>query len=190
MTDDLSPNATTFDVADMFTGKAYPKDTVDVFMDEETAYELHKLQAEARQAVQEGDEEKGAEIEKRLRELVKKGEASKYTFHLTGVSRDDRKAVIDLVRSEFPADVDFLGREKPNADADEKYANLYWALHIEKITRPDGATVVAPDEAFFKVFRGNAPDPVVNAIELKIRELSEGVKGGFEALVQEHDFLS
>lgn len=187
---DTTPNAKTFDVADMFTGKAYPKDSVVVYMDEGAAYELYKLREEALQALQEGDEKAGKAIEKRLKELVKRGAESKYTFHLTGVSRDDRKAVIDLVRSEFPAEADFLGREKPNAEADEKYANLYWALHIEKIERPDGALIVAPDEATIKVIRGNAPDPAINAIESKIRELSEGVKGGFEALVQEHDFLS
>lgn len=187
---EIAPDAKTFDVADMFTGKAYPKEVVTVYMDEATAYELHKLREEALLAVQAGDEKKAAKVEKELKALVKKGEESRYDFHLTGASRDDRKALIDIVRAEYPSEVDFLGREKPNPEADEKYANLVWSLHIEKIERPDGALIVAPDEATVKIIRGQAPDPAILAIEKGIQELSEGVKGGFEVIAQGHDFLS
>lgn len=190
MSDEITPNIATFDVAEMFAGKSYPKDTVEVFMDEATAYEINKLQAEARQAVASQDEEAGRAVEERLTALVKRGAASKYVFHLTGVSRDSRKAAVESVTAEFPMEQDFLGRDKPNPQGDEKYANLMWALHIEKIVAPSGAVIVAPSEADIKVIRGNAPDPAVEKVEAAIKELSTGVKSGFETLAQEHDFLS
>lgn len=180
----------TFDVADMFAGISYPTEIVPFYTDQGIAYEFHKLAQEAVEVVRSGDEKQGRELDERREELIKKAEAGRYEIHLRGTSRDARDEVLKGVRAKFPVERDFLGRETPNAEADTVYVNRYWALHIEKIVRPDGAVIVAPDEAAISVIRGNAPDSEIDKVEAAIQELSGGAKSGFESLAQEHDFLS
>lgn len=180
----------TFDVADMFAGVSYPEDVVPFYTDQAIAYEFNKLAQESVVAIQTRDEKKAQEIEGRREELIKKAESNRYEIHLRGRSRDDRDAVLESVREKFPVERDFLGRETPNAEADALYVNSYWALHITRIVRPDGAVIVAPDAAAIKVIRGNSPDSEIDKVEAAIQDLMGGAKSGFESLAQEHDFLS
>lgn len=185
-----APDFKTFDIADMFTGVAYPTEVVPFYTNSQIAYEFNKLSKEAADAVVRKDEKAGADIVARQEALVKKAEANRYEIHLRGQSRENRQAVLDAVRGEFPPEKDFLGRESIAPEADEVYVNRIWALHIEKIVAPDGSARVAPDEADIKVLRGNSPDSELAKVEKAIQELTEGAKSGFESLAQEHDFLS
>lgn len=179
-----------FDVADMFAGISYPATVVPFYTNQGVAYEFNKLAEEAIEAVRNKDETAAKEIAKRREALVKKAESNRYEIHLRGQSRDNRDAVLETVRAKFPVERDFMGREIPNDEADILYVNKYWALHIEKIVRPDGAVIIAPDEAAVKIIRGNSPDSEIAKVEKAIQELTEGAKSGFESLAQEHDFLS
>ena len=184
-------DAYTFDIADLFSGKAYPKDTVTVYLDEATGYETRKAEVAIKDAVLAHESEEALQALRESRDkLVEKAAKSRIVVHLTGVSREDRENATKIVTTEFPTETDFLGRIKPNPEADEKLTNLYWALHIEKLERPDGSVLAPVTEADAKLFRANAPDSVLEKINKGINELSEGVKGGFESLAQEHDFLS
>lgn len=180
----------TFDIADMFAGISYPTEVVPFYTDQAVAYEFNKLAQESIEAVRNKDESAAKEIEKRREELIKKAESHRYEIHLRGQSRDNRDAILETVRAKYPAERDFMGREIPNAEADTLYVNKFWALHIEKIVRPDGAAIVSPDEGAIKILRGNAPDSELAKVEKAIQELTEGAKSGFESLAQEHDFLS
>lgn len=188
MTDAIAPS--TFDIADLFSGKIYPKDVKEVYLDEAVAYEITKNNKAIKDALVKEDTEKLVELEQKHQELVKRAASSKVTFYLTGVSREERRAVLDKTLEEFPQQFNMLGQPLPDQQANEAHANRKWALHTERIVRADGSAIIAPDEATIKVFRGNAPDLVVEEIENAILDLSEGVKGGFETLVQETDFLS
>lgn len=187
LTEALNPQ--TFDVSEMFAGISYPTEQVPFYTDSKVAYEFNKLSKEAADAVVRKDEEASKDIEKRHEALIKQAEANRYIIHLRGQSRDNRQAILNAVRAEFPAEKDFLGRETIDPQADEIYINRIWALHIERIERPDGAILLS-DEAAIKILRGNSPDSELAKIERAIQELSEGAKSGFESLAQEHDFLS
>lgn len=188
MTEELS--AKTFDIADMFSGIAYPTEVVPFYTNSKIAYEFNKLSKEAADAVARKDEKAAREIQDRQEALVKQAESNRFEIHLRGQSRDNRQAVLDAVRAEFPPEKDFLGREEVAPEADEVYINRIWALHVEKIVAPGGSIRVAPSEADIKVLRGNSPDSEVAKVEAAIKGLTEGAKSGFESLAQEHDFLS
>lgn len=188
MTD--APDFKTFDVADMFSGVTYPETVVPFYTDQAIGYEFHRLSQEALDAVNSRDEKKAKEVEQRREELIKRAESNRYEIHLRGQSRDNRDAVLASVRKDFPVERDFLGREIPDPKADAVYVNKYWALHITKIVRSDGAVIVAPDEGAIKVIRGNSADSEIDKVEAAIQELTGGAKSGFESLAQEHDFLS
>lgn len=188
MTDALDPG--TFDIADLFTGKVYPKEVVTVFLDEDAAYQINVNSKEITKAVVREDTQALKELEEKHHDLVRRAASSKVTFHLTGVSRDERQNVLSKTLEEYPQQYNLMGQPIPDTKANEVHANRRWALHTERIVRADGSTIVAPDEHAIKVFRGHAPDPVVEEIETAILELSQGVKSGFETLAQETDFLS
>lgn len=180
----------TFDVADMFAGISYPTEEIPFYTNAGIAYEFNSLAEQALDAVQRKDETAAKAVEKRREELLKESERFRFTFHLRGRSRDDRNAVTDSVNAEFPPnEPDIFGRQKPNPEAEVAFVNRYWALHVEKIVRGDGAVLLA-DEATIRAIRGQSPDSEVEKVEKAIQELSQGAKSGFEALAQEHDFLS
>lgn len=183
-------NPATFDIADMFAGISYPEAVVPFYTNQKIAYEFHKLAQESLDAIRDKDEEAAKRVEKRREDLITAAEKNRYEIHLRGQSRDNREAVLDTVRAEFPPETDFLGREVPNAEADKIYVARMWALHIEKIVAPNGAVNVAPSESDIRILRGQSPDSELAKVEAKIQELTTGAKSGFESLAQEHDFLS
>lgn len=187
MTDETSPK--TLDLAAVFSGRSYPKETVTVYMDEVLGYKIYKLTKESVQATLARDEDEKDRIGAELKEAAAKAEPSRLLFHLTGASREDRKAATEETLEKFPAEKDAFGREKSNAEANEYYANLVWKLHVERIEAADGSTV-EPTLEDVEMFRKHAPDHAIEAVEAGIQELTEGVKGGFTTLIQEHDFLS
>lgn len=184
------PNFKTLDIADMFSGTAYPEDTVDIYTDAKTAYELYKLQSDASRAVRDQDEAEGARVAEEIQELLRRGEKSHYIVHIRDTGRDEKDNVRKVVDAKYPPKVNLFNQPEPNAEADEMYTNLMWALHVTRITAPDGRTLVAPSEGDIKALRAKAPATELRKVEEKIQELQTGAASGFESLVMEHNFLS
>src|SRR5690625_3785753 len=111
MADELTPDAKTFDIADMFTGKAYPKEVVAVYMDEDLAYRVGKLNRKVSAALLGKDRKLVDDLTAELDGLYEQGKNSRYEFHLTGVSRKVRTDIVKAVKAKFPPEKDFLGRE-------------------------------------------------------------------------------
>lgn len=180
-------DAKKLNIADVLSGRSYPTETAEVYMDEAVAYEISKVNAEIAIATKKGDDV--TDLEARLSGLVEKGAGTRLVFHLRGVSRHDRQNIIKAVMEEHPQKTDFLGRPEPDLDADEMYTNLTWAALTEKIEAPGG--VVDPvGEDDIKLLRDNLPDGALDVIAKAVSALTEGAKSGFETLAQEHSFLS
>lgn len=184
MTDAATSDPKTVNLADILAGRSFPTETVEIYMDEATAYEISKVNAEIE--VAKGDTD---DLEARREELIKKGAPSRLTIHLRGIPRHDRENIIRTVMDLYPQKRDFLGRPEPDIDADNAFTNLIWTAMIEKIEAEAG--VVEPvGEDDVRLLRDNAPDQALTLISSAIDALTEGAKSGFEALAQEHDFLS
>lgn len=181
-------NPETFDVADMFSGVAYPKDTVAVYTNEEPAYRLDALNKRiAREIANEGARDDLSEQAVKLLGEVNK---YRYTFHLTGIGEDTRKAIAEKAINEYPNKYGTFGQVLPNSEQDEYFNNLLWAVHTEKIEAPNGAIIAAPDDSQMKIIRGNLPLTQQAKIKAAIDAFSTGSAAGFEAAAQEADFLS
>lgn len=181
-------NPETFNVADMFTGIAYPKDTVAIYTNEDAGYRLDALNRRiAKEIANEGArDELSAEAEKLLAEVNK----SRYVFHLTGISEDTLKTIVDKARQEHPSKFGTFGQELPNPEQDEYFNNLLWAVHTEKIEAPNGAIIAGPDDAQMKIIRGNLSRTQQAKVKAAIDNFTTGSAAGFEAAAQEIDFLS
>lgn len=75
---------TKFNLADVIKGRGFPEDTVDIYLDAESAYELSKLNEEI---IELADGEDSSVLDEQAGELAKKIIASKLTFHMRGISQ-------------------------------------------------------------------------------------------------------
>lgn len=187
---DVTPNPKTLDLGAVLAGVAYPKDVVSVYLREDVAYELNKVNEAINRAQLLGEKETLEALEKERDKLIEIGQASRLEFHLTGVSRKVRQAVVDKVDAEFPPEFNLLGQRMPNSKADDMHANHMWSVHVEKIVAPDGSESIAPSPENIAQFREAAPDLAIRAVEAGIKQFTDGAKSGFESLAQEHAFLS
>lgn len=73
-----------FNLADVIKGRGFPEDTVDIYLDAESAYELTKLNQEIIDGL---EGEYAEEAEAKAGELAKKILASRLTFHMRGISQ-------------------------------------------------------------------------------------------------------
>lgn len=185
-----APDFRSFDVADMFAGISYPTEIVDFYTDSSIAYEFHKLTEDALEAIKSQDEDRGRALEKARDELHKRAEACHYKIHLRGQSRENILATLKKVDEEFPVEYTFIGQEKPNQERGEKLSDLFWELYIEKIQHPNGSEMIKPPLETIHIIRGQAPLPEIEKVDEAIKDLREGVKSGFDAMAQDHDFLS
>lgn len=189
VTEAAGPNAKELDLVALFAGMEHPKSTVDVYLNAKVAYEAHRLQKEMSRLATLGEKDALIAAEEEYDNLVKENEKYKYTFYLTGTTPEVRNSVLTTIEKDYPVETDLLGRAKPSPERDVAFENRLWAVHIEKISGPEG-TLVAPTEEAIAYFRGNAPDAASRTIANAILELTEGVTEGLESLVKSEDFLS
>lgn len=179
MTEETNPKVA--DLAEVLSGRTFPKAEVPVFFDEEAQYRLNILN---RALIVDPSNE---EVEAKRDELLESLKAQKFVVHMKGAPRRQKREVFVSVQKDFPPEVDFLGRQKENAEADEVYANKMLALHIEKVVWPDGRVSPGSWEVA-ALLRNEAPEPAIIALQEALKELDAGSKGGYESVVQDLDF--
>ena len=183
---DVTPR--TADLTDILSGRSFPTDTVDVYLDEKAAYLVFTLNNDIRAS--QARNEDTTELEAERDKIAKAAEDTKRVFHLRGVSRKAQEDAVEVTFAKHPQEYDAFGRPRPNFEGDRKMAALTWALYVQKIVMPDGSELVAPSEEMMALFRGEAPDFAVKTVDQAIDSLRGGAARGFEAIVQDHDFLS
>ena len=139
-----------FNIVSVLQNRAYPKDDISIYVDEQTAYEASQIKQKIEELEKNADVAVKPEIEaleKKRDELVKKLEQSKYVFTISGISEGAREDAQKTSEEKFPVEYDedknpFTGevtkREKENADRDRFFTNLLWTRHITKIVAPNG----------------------------------------------------
>jgi hypothetical protein len=134
-----------FNIIDVINERAYPRDEINVYLNESAAYKASLLDAKLKKTDPK-DKEYSA-IEKELNKFIDELEQSKYVFCITGISEGKRdelyKIASDKYSVEYREDKNpFTGEIKreeiPNDDRDNLFTSLIWSAHIEKIIAPDG----------------------------------------------------
>ena len=184
------PNPKTIDFAKVFSGQEYPKDSVHVVTDRKLAYSVHKLREALQEANRKGDADEITGLEATYEEVLKAAEGHSFTFHLTDVSRETKRAVLDSVNKDFDIETDMFGQMKANPAAEEAYKARMWAVHTERIVGPDGAEIVSPTEENLLAFLAGAPDKAIQDIDAKISEFGSGTSEGLDSIIRDADFLS
>jgi len=149
----------TFNIVDAVKNRAYPKDQVDVFIDEGVAFRVAEIN-EAIDSIGKAMDKKGVD-KKTLDTLLAKREevldsrdklieemgGTKYVFHLTGISEGVRQDLFDKAVTKFPIKHEqkmsqitgeIEKEEIENIERDRYFTALLWQAGVQKILSPDG----------------------------------------------------
>ena len=170
----------TFSFFDVLSEKAYPRDIVNVYLDDAAAYDLRKIGDEAEEMDPDNAEAINA-LGERLKALRQRIEASAMTFHLAGVGADRMQEAMQVANDHFEgkkvnrkrADGSIM-RELPQEQqvAFMRYASaVTLSLHIERIVLADGRAQTAPSPDEIAAFLDKAPLAAVNTINDAVKAL-------------------
>lgn len=140
-----------FSILNVLKERAYPKEQVNVYLDEQSAYDASLVQEkidELLKSADVGNQDAIDDLSAKRDALLGNLEKSKYTFFVTGLSEGLRSDIYDQASEKFPIEYDesknpFTGEvvksEIDNKERDRYFTNLLWHSSIEKIVAPDGA---------------------------------------------------
>ena len=197
-----------FSFASALKGRSYPTDTVVVWLDEEAAYPILRLDGEiaqlkARVSLLPDDEDKAkvakayekqiAELEKELKAVSESLKASRYTFTVRGIDPGTQDDLLAKAVAEYPYEYDEyrneitgqrIREEKASAERDRYYTNLLWQAHIIKIEDAEGNEDFMPDLETIAATRRIVPRAGYSAIAEVIDKVDMAVNW-FAAVVDE-----
>jgi hypothetical protein len=149
-----------FNIVDAVKERAFPKTSVDIFLDESLAYIISELDDALSRTANSMDKtktlskkqvdeitQKRDEILDRKDKLVEEMSGAKYIFHFEGISEGKRQDIYDKTLEKFPMKHEknrnpYTGKmekeEIDEIDRDRYFSDLLWQAHIAKIVSPDG----------------------------------------------------
>lgn len=136
----------TFSLLERLQGRSYPKETVEVYLDEAAGYEIEK--AELRYVrTDPADAEAIAAVEAEIEELRERAKASRLTFHLEGISSEEYDSVVDAAQEQFPMEyhesrnpltMALERTPKDNEDRETFFRVHLWAKFIRRVEDAEG----------------------------------------------------
>jgi hypothetical protein len=188
MSEEVNPK--TFDLASVLAGVAYPETTVDVYFNNDLAYQIATLSDELDKLSVAGGKEYDA-AQKKFDKFIDEVKQHKFTFHIKGVPAHVENSIVEKIRNDYPSKKNAFGVvEGDNDDADKAYVKLVMQAYISKIVAPDGSVIASPSADDIDTLFNNAPQHVLSTIQDAIVRLKTKTSAGFEIGVKSADFLS
>lgn len=183
----------TFSFMERLLNRNYPKDTVEMYLDESLGYKLRQLE-EKLSLTTNKDQVKALEDELfAVREGLKGG---KYTLHLEGISNEKYDELIDKAAELYPHEYDesnnpFTGSKvrsiKEEPLRDEYFTDLLWSHVVRKITDPSGATNEPVTEEDARAIRKYGPREGILRVAETVDKLRMAVQ--WMHYIQDEDFF-
>lgn len=128
----------TWDLLEVVSERAQPKDTVSVYLNEIASYAKGEIMKEM--VAKKDDLEALGTLSAELEKIEAQLEATKYTLHITAIPSRMREDIASRAMQEFPLKLDLLGRDDPiNAIARNKHeTKLSWHAQVYDIVNPKG----------------------------------------------------
>lgn len=179
-----------FNIINAIQDRAYPSDSVVVYLDEQTAYEASDVQDKIVELDKRMDgidpvlfgglDKELAELKKQRDVLVEKLESKKYTFIIRGISEGQREDLLEEASERFPIEYEenknpFSGevnkKEIENSKRDRFFTNLLWVEHITKIVDAEGNEQTGISLEDVEVLRRSLPLAAIGNITGAIEKL-------------------
>jgi len=180
----------TFDLAKVLAGVDYPETSVDVYFNNDLAYQIALLNDELEKLSVVGGKEYD-KLQKEFDKFIENVEQHKFTFHIKGVPNNVENSIAETIRVDYPTKRNALGiAESDNIEADKAYVKLVMQAYISKIVAPDGSVIASPTAEDIDTLFDNAPSHALSTIQDAIVQLKMKTAQGFEIGVKSADFLS
>lgn len=194
-----------FNIIEVLNNRGYPKDNVDVVLDDNLIYAAVKLDDSIKEVNKKLDvDPANAElIEMRDKFIELRNDAiaaiakAKYVFTITGISEGKRDELLASVQEAFPIQYEettnpLTGKvtreEIDNPERNKLYTLKLWAEHIESITSPDGNVQNSLTEQEVESLRKLLPIAAIAKITESIERLR--VATAMFVLGTDEDFLA
>jgi hypothetical protein len=140
----------TFNIINVLKDRAFPVEQVNVYLDEQAAYDAAKLQEQIDELAKSSAQQDIDSAQKLADErdvIISKLEQSRYVFHITGISEGKRNELQDECLEKFPMEYDenknpftgeVLKQEKEDKGRDRYFTNALWVASISKIVDNEG----------------------------------------------------
>lgn len=140
----------TFSIINVLKERAYPLEEINIYLDEQAAYDAAKLQEKIDEITKSAEMQAHNEAEVVAGErdaAIAKLEKSKYVFIVSGMSEGKRDELQELSIEKFPMEYEesknpFTGEvtksEIGDKHRDRYFTNMLWVESIKKIVNPDG----------------------------------------------------
>jgi hypothetical protein len=140
----------TFNIINVLKDRAFPVEQVNVYLNEQAAYDAAKLQEQIDELAK-SSAKQDIDLAQKLADerdvIISQLEKSRYVFHITGISEGKRNELQDECLEKFPMEYDenknpFTGevvkQEKENKARDRYFTNSLWVASISKIVDNEG----------------------------------------------------
>lgn len=134
----------TFNIVNLLRERAYPEQSVTVYVDEALAYAGSEI--DERIAVTKDDAEV-EELNNKRDEIIEQLKKSGVTFHIKGIAESRRNDLLKQAKKKYPIEYtreanpltgDFVREEKPSPERDELFTDLLWQASIIRIEDAEG----------------------------------------------------
>ena len=167
----------TFSIVNVLAERAYPKSSVTVHLDEQSAYEASIIKEEldnlldtiGKSNPSKPQQEKIDELTEKIDELSKKMISSGYIFHIKGISEGKRETLFNESKKKYPVEYEkpndlaaLAGQqvervEKESPERDQLFTDFLWREHIYMVEDPEGNTQSDLTYSDIKEIRGSLP---------------------------------
>lgn len=173
----------TFSILNVLEERAYPREDVVVFLDEQSAYAAAQLQERIDELGKSKSLDIQADIDALIVErdkLVEKLESQKYVFTIIGISEGLREDLMLEAAEKFPLEYsenknpltgEVKREEIENKERDRLFTNLLWHSQIEKIIATDGSMQDNVTIKDVEALRRQLPIAAIGAITQSIERL-------------------
>jgi hypothetical protein len=167
----------TFNIVNVIQERSYPKEAVEIFLDEENSYKAslikekldeldRKIGTKTPSVLQKESRDKLISEMEELTEIISK---SRYLFHIRGISEGKRERLISEARKKYPIEYErsndlssLIGssnepREKSSPERDQLFTDFLWRDQIEKVVDPDGNEQSGLTYSDIRSLRDNLP---------------------------------
>lgn len=180
----------TFNIVNVLKGRAYPSDVINVYLEEQAAYDAAEI-SERILELEEEDAVSGFQLSKDLKKeledlnaerasLVEKINSQKYLVKITGISEGKRDELLKEALKKFPMEyeevknpitTEVVKNEIPSQERNDLFTEMLWLEHITSITAPDGSVQESFTIEDVRDIRSNLPISATGAITEAIEKL-------------------
>lgn len=134
----------TFNIVNLLKDRAYPEQSVTVYIDEALAYAGSEIDERISTSKDDAEVE---QLTAKREEIVEQLKKSAITFYIKGITESRRNDLVKQSKKKYPVEYtreanpltgDFVREEKPSAERDELFTDLLWQASIVRIEDADG----------------------------------------------------